>query len=211
MPIANYYVTMLPELSKEQKIMIVGLVGVIVIGCSVAFFNRYIASSGESAEVLISEAPVENAAVEEQSWMIVHVSGAVKREGVYKLKGGDRVYDLIVLAGGPAEDADLENINFASALSDSQKIIIPYKSRAPTVALSPFKKKSEKAGPSIVNLNSAGQSELVSLPGIGKSTAGKIIELRDKKGRFSDISELKEIRGISDKKIKKLSPYLKVN
>jgi len=201
---------MLPELSIEQKVMILGLMAFAVIGCCAAFFGR-----GIDKEANVQAEPAgtltEKGVTAEPEYSIVHISGAVKREGVYKIKKGERVYNLIVLAGGLENGADIDSVNFATVLSDGQKVGIPYKlSMTAATGITPNKKASKKEY-SILDLNSATASELVSLPGIGDSTAKKIIELRERKGRFYDLSELKEIPGMSDKKIAKLSPYLRVD
>ena len=205
----------MPDLTKEQKVIILCIIAITVIGCLVLVFNKYLQPSFDESEILITEKPMIELTQNVSEWIIVHVNGAVRREGVYKLKGGDRFYDLIVLAGGLIDNADVGSINFAATLSDGQKVNIPFKGpQAETLAA---KGKRQKKGAAsgkdipIVSLNSASAGDLVKLPGIGKATAAKIIALRETKGRFSDVAELKEVRGISDKKIKKLSPYLAVN
>jgi competence protein ComEA len=140
----------------------------------------------------------------------VHVSGAVNREGLYKLNKGDRLVDLLRLSGVDAR-ADLDGINLAELLSDGQKVIIPKKaSNIASGDQAPEKNLSQK-GIKIVNINSADEKGFDSLPGIGPVMAKKIVDHRSENGRFSNIEELKEVPGISVKKLEKLKKYISVN
>ncbi len=103
----------------------------------------------------------------------VDVSGAVQTPGVYKLKDGDRIEEAIKAAGGFAENANQEFIskylNLAQRLSDGSKIFVPQTGENGTTGTS---------GQAKVNINTASQSEIENLPGIGPTTASKIISLR---------------------------------
>ncbi len=138
---------------------------------------------------------------EESVQLVVHVAGAVRSPGVYKLPGNSRVVDAIKAAKGLLLNADVRDINFAQPLKDGQKIYFALKTTASMVADSANK---------TVNINSADKNTLDGLPGIGPSTADKIIEFRKLNGSFSSLEDLKQIRGMSDNKIAKLKPYISV-
>ena len=138
---------------------------------------------------------------EESVQLVVHVAGAVRSPGVYKLPGNSRVVDAIKAAKGLLLNADVRDINFAQPLKDGQKIYFALKTTASMVADSANK---------TVNINSADKNTLDGLPGIGPSTADKIIEFRKLNGSFSSLEDLKQIRGMSDNKIAKLKPYMSV-
>ncbi len=115
---------MLTNLSKEQQLIILGLVVVIVSGLGVMAYRRFIPS--ESGDMFVSE-PQANLPIVKTPEIVVHVTGAVKKEGVYKLKPGDRIVDVLELAGGAEMRADFSSINLAEKVKDGQKIVIPVK------------------------------------------------------------------------------------
>ncbi|MBI4097829.1 MAG: ComEA family DNA-binding protein [Candidatus Levybacteria bacterium] len=120
---------------------------------------------------------------EEQALIVVDIEGAVINPGVYKISSQSRIVDALAAAGGMSEEADRlyvqKNINLAKKVTDGVKIYIP---RAGEQVLS---QAADAAGP-VININTASQSDLESLPGIGAVTAQKIIEGRP----YSDISDL---------------------
>lgn len=103
----------------------------------------------------------------------VHVKGAVKNEGVYKFKEGDRLEDALSAAGGPSDNADIERVNLASFLSDGEEIYFPEKGENFSVT---------KSG--IVNINEADADTLKTIPGISEKLAEKIVQYRDENGKF---------------------------
>ncbi len=126
------------------------------------------------------------------------VFGAVKKPGYYTYKGNIRIGDAAEIAGGLDEQADVERANLAKWVEDGETIIIPTAGTSqPT--LTPVAEDKEK-----IDLNSADISELMKLPGIGKKRAEDIINLREKKGRFTTKEELLEISGISENLLKKI-------
>ena len=134
----------------------------------------------------------------------VYVCGAVKYSGVYSLKGKPRVVDAIEAAGGMDEFADTEYINQAQPLADGQKIYVPTKEE--TEKLIPDTSDRFICGEADVtgntggkvNINTAGVTELTSLPGIGQAKAELIIEYRNSNGRFESIEDIMKISGIKE-------------
>lgn len=128
----------------------------------------------------------------------VYITGAVKNPGVYYLKLGARLCDLLDLCGGISENADIKNINLAKKLSDADKIEI-----------SPIKEQdadmTEDLGESEakVNINQATLSELMTLNGIGEATAKKIIEYRQIQ-KFVTIEDIMEVTGIGENKYQQI-------
>lgn len=157
--------------------------------------------------------------------IFVHVTGRVKKPGVYKLAPGQRVKDAVHLAGGAQPDADMDQINLAAKVTDSEMIIVPRKgamtpatmSPSGTVILPPSSGTSRASTqhsakmPAVVNVNRASAEELERLPGIGPVLAERILEFRRQRGRFSSVEELLEVRGIGHKKLEELRPYLRLN
>lgn len=137
----------------------------------------------------------------------VHVLGAVVRPGVVTLPRGARVQDAIEAAGGLAADADPAQLNLAAVLDDGSQIVIGTTAQ-PDGRVNGGTGGTGGATDAKVNLNTASQAELETLPGIGPVTAQKIMTWRDQHGRFSDISELQEIDGIGPKTMAQLEPYV---
>lgn len=153
----------------------------------------------------------------------VHVVGAVKASGVYSFSAEDRVQDAIAKAGGAAAEADLEAVNLAARLTDGTQLVVPKKGatpKLPDVASTPYAAHPEKVGSSpksggkhptaIVNLNTATAEQLCTISGIGESTAEKILEYRRQHGGFTSVEELTSVKGIGEKKLAKMRPWLTV-
>lgn len=129
----------------------------------------------------------------------VYVLGAVHRPGVIEVSENSRVFEVIEHAGGTTNLADLDKINLASIVQDEEKIIIPFLvSGDSTENINEKYYNSSKT--SLININSAEQSELEKLAGIGESTAKKIIEFRRENGRFKEIDDIMNVSGIGESK-----------
>lgn len=132
----------------------------------------------------------------------VDVSGEVVKPGVYKLKKGDRVGDVLIMAGGLSAKADREwvdkNINRAEIIRDGEKIYIP-KSGEKNANYELLITNNKTKELQIININTAGVEELDKLSGIGPSIAQKIIDYRESNGGFKTKEELKLVPGIGDK------------
>jgi competence protein ComEA len=165
-------------------------------------------------------APTESTAPTEptpSAEVVVHVSGAVKRAGVYRLAPDSRVADAIEQAGGATEHADLDALNLAEPLQDGQKIHVPRKGEAsaPTTASvspprTPRRAPQAAAVQFPINLNTATAEQLEAIPGIGPVLAQRIIEYRQTHGRFQSVDELLEVRGIGPKRLESMRPYVTV-
>jgi competence protein ComEA len=140
--------------------------------------------------------------------IVVYVTGSVQRPGVYTLPRNSRLVDLVKAAGGFLEGADLNQINLAEALTDEQRVVIPGLAAAATPVLTiddngllvtptPF------AGTKI-NINTADATLLDTLPGIGPSTAQKIVEYRETNGLFKRVEDLLKIPGIGPDTLEKI-------
>lgn len=129
----------------------------------------------------------------------VTVAGEVNNPDMYEMTTDDRVKDAIEKAGGTTTNAYVTNINFAQILSDGQYIYVLNKEQGATLESKTTYGSSEEFQ-GIVNINTATIEQLCQLPGIGKSTAEKIIEYRESNNGFETIEELKNIKGIGTSK-----------
>ncbi len=127
--------------------------------------------------------------------IVVHITGAVPRPGVYALPQGARVQDGISAAGGFLAEAEKTDINLAAPLEDGQKLDIPYIQGSSPVLATP-EEQVITTTTELIDINTASQSELESLPGIGPTTAQKIIEYRDANGPFVSTEDIINVSGI---------------
>lgn len=123
--------------------------------------------------------------------LVVHVAGAVREPGVYRLPAGSRVADAIERAGGPAADALADAINLAAPLADGQQVTLPARVSSGG-ALGGAAAGTE--GP--ISLGSATVEELDTIEGIGPVTAEQIVAFRDERGGLASVDELDQISGI---------------
>jgi len=139
--------------------------------------------------------------------VVVHVAGAVRDPGVYKLPADARVDDAVARAGGATRRADLGGLNLAAQVEDGRQVLVPERpgrgaGSAAASASSPGAAAPGEGQP--VNLNTATLEQLDTLSGIGPTTAQKILDFREERGGIGSIEELGEIPGIGDKRLASL-------
>ncbi|MDA0181782.1 helix-hairpin-helix domain-containing protein [Solirubrobacter phytolaccae] len=133
--------------------------------------------------------------------VVVDVSGAVKRPGVYSLTTQDRVEDALERAGGATRRADVTQLNRAAKLEDGRQILVPTRGKVAT-ATAPTTPGGAAAAPEgPINLNTATLEQLDTLDGVGPATAQKIIEYREQHGGFKTVDELDQVSGIGEKRL----------
>lgn len=153
----------------------------------------------------------------EEAKIAIHITGEVKKKGILYLDKGARIADAIGAAGGATKNASLDQVNLAYILEDGQKIYIPNKNeKIETGAYiiansgqnvlveegngSTTTGKNAKGVSGKVNINTANQTELETLQGIGPSLAQRIIEYRKENGKFQTIEDIQNVKGIGDSK-----------
>jgi competence protein ComEA len=130
--------------------------------------------------------------------LYVHVLGEVEHPGLYILDADARLVDALAAAGGTREDADLQAVNLARALTDGEQIIVPAKGAASGGAAGATAPSAIGADGK-VDLNAATQDDLETLPRIGPALAQRILDWREKNGRFRAVDDLLAVPGIGDK------------
>lgn len=190
--------------ATNPRLAIAGVAGAVAIGG----FAVLIAISGAGSEVVEGPGAAIGVAAGDGPGpaigeIVVDVAGAVAAPGVYRLPPGARVADAIAAAGGFSRRVDVGRVglelNLAATLTDGVQIRVPSRDETVEPAAGPGDS-GDGGGPGgqVVNLNTASQSELETLPGIGPVTAGKIIESRSG-ARFTRVEELRE-RGLVGEK-----------
>ena len=134
--------------------------------------------------------------------VFVHVAGAVAKPGLYRLSSSARVADAIEAAGGPTGRADLDAVNLAEVLRDGLKIVVPVRGSvaSATLVASPT--------PGLVNLNTADQVALETIPGVGPVTATAILQHRTEIGSYETLEQLMDVTGIGPATLEALRPYV---
>jgi competence protein ComEA len=174
-----------PELSRAQILVYAALaVAALLLGA------RWVkAAENEHAS---TPAPEGAAGIEVSGPgdLVVHVVGAVKHPGVFRLPAGSRILDAVERAGGETADAATGAINLAAPLADGQQVNVPLKLAAAPATSTPA---SDDAP---ISLSSATVEDLDTIEGIGPVTAAEIVEFRDEHGGLSSVDDLDEISGI---------------
>lgn len=179
------------------------LLGVVAV-LALALVGMRVARAPERPAPPAPAAPVrvQSTGARDGDRLTVHVAGAVRRPGVYRLPPGARVDDAVRRAGGPAPRADLSAVNLAAELEDGRQVLVPRRLAAAGVPAP-----TGGAGPggategAPLNLNQATLEQLDALEGIGPATAQKILDRRAETGGFSDVEELGQIPGIGEKRL----------
>lgn len=220
--------------NRYQLIAACVIVVLAFLGTGILVAKSGVFNSGKEVKLIEPNASGEFSSLsdgtEQPQTLCVHVAGKVNKPGVYDLKPGSRLQDAVKAAGGTLPNADLESINLAEKLQDGQQIYIALKGQIPPPAVSVVKggahaRSSAKAeggrestgptklttpGQGTVNINTAGLNELQRLPGVGPSTAQKIIDYRTQNGRFNAVDELDEVKGIGPAKLAKMRPFVTI-
>lgn len=155
----------------------------------------------------IEETNTNKSEEETPSIIMVDIKGMVKYPGVYELQSGSRVIDAIEAAGGYLPESDSMSINHAQILTDEMVIYIPYIGEAAFDATH-FVQAEQDDGK--ININTADEALLSTLPGIGPSKAAAIISYREEHGLFAAPEDLKNVTGIGDKTYERLQDSIKV-
>ena len=130
--------------------------------------------------------------------LVVHVVGAVRRPGLFRLVEGSRVADAVARAGGPTPKAELSAVNLAAPLADGQQVLVP----ARGAAVRGGRRRSCRR--TKVSLGAATVEQLDELPGIGPVTAQKIVDWRAAHGPFRSVEDLDDVPGIGPARIEQL-------
>jgi len=144
--------------------------------------------------------------------LVVHVAGAVTQPGVVELQQGSRVIDAVEAAGGAVADADLDRLNLAAKLADGQRVLVQRVGEPAVPSMSPDGSSApgEPEGGGLINVNTASAVELEQLPGIGPALAAAIISERQRRGGFRSVQELRDVRGIGEKRFADIADLVTV-
>lgn len=192
----------MPTLSRSTA-----LVGASVLLVVLVLGGQRLARSG-SASAPAAVAPLEPVETAPPGRvLVVHVVGAVRQPGLYRLRDGARIADAVARAGGATRNAQLSAINLAAPLVDGVQVLVPR--RAPPTAAAPADSGASAPATGAVgaprpSLSSATIDELDALPGIGPITAQKIVDYRTEHGPFASVDDLDAVPGIGPTRVEQL-------
>ena len=217
------------NLTQKQKILLI-IISIALFIFLFIYIYKNLYESENSSEIILNNDinQIQNEQVNEKigiinekEKVIIHVVGEVNSPGVVTLEEGARIIDAINAAGGKTEEADLSKINLAYVVEDGTQIYIPRINEN----LNQVELISTEAGQSVVinnsnineeenntkvNINTANKEKLETLPGIGETTAQKIIDYREQNGKFTKIEDLQNVSGIGEAKFNSLKDKITV-
>ena len=169
------------EWFEKHKLVLFGILLATIIVLEIAQL-----AGGRSSSPAFAERPEQNGAQSRK----VYISGAVNNPGVYEFEPGARVEQAVELAGGPLENADLDQINLAVLLIDEQQVHVPERGVA-------------SGDPAMIHLNRADADEIMTLEGVGSVSADKLIAYRRLNGPFRSLDDL-IAAGLSNSQVEKI-------
>jgi competence protein ComEA len=187
----------MPEIDRRRA----SIVGAVVVALLV-LGGWQLRGRGEAEIPTEPGLPVQSAVTRAREPVVVHVAGAVRRPGVYRLSSGARVDDAVRRAGGATRRADLSAVNLAAPLEDGRQVLVPLRQRAAALG--------GGAAPAKVNLNTATAEDLDGLAGVGPATAAKILGYREQHGSFGSVDELGDVPGIGERRLEALRELVTV-
>lgn len=203
------------KINKKTLIIAIVIITFVVIYYINQTQNQLIITQ-ENLETIESTQEENNINEMQEKEILIHIAGAVNKEGVISIQENKRVIDAIEKAGGLKENADISNINLADTLEDGTKIYIPTKEELKEIEnqnnLQQEQTSSQQTTKSTskININKANTEQLQNLPGIGPAIAEKIIEYRNKNGNFNKIEDIKQVSGIGESKYNKIKDLITI-
>ncbi len=191
----------MPDLAPRQlAACALALVAVSLLGA----WHLSRAGGGEGGDAAPAPIRVDGGA-EGRRAVIVHVAGAVRSPGVYRMRPDARVDDAVGRAGGPTARADLSQVNLAAKVEDGRQVLVPKRVPAGAPAA------AAPTAPGVpLNLNTATLEQLDELDGIGPATAQNILDYREANGGFGAVDELGQVPGIGDVRLASLREQVRV-
>jgi competence protein ComEA len=192
----------MPSISRGRALAYGGLALVVL-----ALAGKAVLGKSDAAVAVDGATPRAGQAVleaepAEAPEVVVHVVGAVRQPGLYRLADGSRVDDAIAEAGGPTGKALLAGVNLASPIADGQQIVVPARGRGGAASVADVPESPGEGGR--VHLNTATLEDLDALPGIGPVTAQRILDYREEHGAFQSVDELDAVSGIGPARLEQL-------
>jgi len=193
-------------LERYRGYILITVINVIILGVVIVFLRR-----PPQPEIIVTSPPPTATPLPTPTPppVQVYVSGAVTHPDVYELPTESIIKDAIEVAGGATSEADLDRINLALPVADGQHIYVPQRGEESPPISPPTESSSTTSGQAEgkININTASQSEIETLPGIGPSRAQGIIENRP----YDSIEDIQKVPGIGEVTFQKLKDLITVD
>lgn len=202
--------------NRTKKIV---MLCVLLLGCALTGLWSYVGEKNNDENTVNNLINISRAEKERQSSrsMKVYVSGAVLMPGIYDVSMGARAYDAVEAAGGMTNAANADKVNLAKKLKDGDHVNVPFikqskrRNNKTTKVKDGFVNLADAANNTAgININTASESELDRLPGIGPAMARRIVDERER-APFSSVEDLLRVKGIGPAKLNKLRSRIRVN
>ncbi|KAA0762540.1 helix-hairpin-helix domain-containing protein [Bacillus sp. SH5-2] len=161
-----------------------------------------IATDVQTKDIEKKSKPKISDAKEQKKIIVIDLKGAVSKEGVYEMKEGDRVKDVVQKAGGFLPEVDMKKVNLAQIVQDQMILYIPSKDETGQGTAIPSREEGK------IQINSASKEQLEKITGIGSRKAESILKYREEHGPFQKIEDLLEIDGIGAKSLEKIKDQI---
>ena len=192
----------------NRKEIIIVLIGIVL------FIIYYLVTNNEKGQYIENDKDIIKEVIEEKEEIkeevVVDIKGEVKNPGTYVLNNDKRVIDIINEAGGLTDKGSTNDINLSEKIYDEMLIIIPSKEGQKEDNKEVNNQKTNKETNSKISINNASLEELMTIKGIGETKAKKIIEYRNKNGKFKSLEDLTNVSGIGNKTFEKIKNYIKL-
>lgn len=222
---------------KDNKKIVIGSLVILISLLIIVFTYYFIQTETVAAETNLIEANTEEIKEEKNTKIKVEIKGAINNPGVYELNDNSRIIDVINIAGGLTENADTSLINLSKKINDEMVIIIYTREEIENYNNSKIKteyvyievpscpdkvneaciedykeekQENKEETNNLININTANIDELTKLSGIGEAKAKLIIEYREQNGKFKEIKELTNVKGIGDSLIEKVKDNITI-
>ena len=210
----------MPKDKKDKVIYALVIIVVMLLSNNLVKNKTFKDNTNDEKVSLISDESIndEQSSEQEQDNQLttedikVYISGEIIKPGVYTVNDGDRLVDLIDMAGGLSELANDKNLNLAQKLEDQMKIYIPNINEKELVEAGDTNSSSintDDSSKKLININLASKEELMTLPNIGEKRAEAIIEYRQT-NKFNKIEDIKNVTGIGEKYYEALKDLISV-
>ena len=193
----------MPELSPRQiALYALALLALMVLA---VWYLEQGRGGGAAAAQPATAPPIEVEEERDGGALVVHVAGAVRQPGVYRMRPGSRVDEAVTRAGGPRRRADLSALNLAAELEDGRQVLVPLRAAALPATGGAGPAGSAATVPAVpLSLNTATPEQLDELDGIGPAIAQQIVAYREAHGGFGAIEELDQVPGIGETRLASL-------
>ncbi len=202
--------------TKREKLLlaIISVLAITLGGTIYMNLNKastFIIKSNEEFEVENIE-QVEETDKDTIKMIGIHIGGQVKNPGFIWIEDGKRIYDAIKFVGGVMPEADLDLVNLSEKLRDEEKIYIPKKGDAINEVLVQSDNRigvlDNAPGNDKININSASEAEIGTLPGIGPVLAKRIVDHRNSMGLYKTAEDLRGVSGIGEKRFAEIKELI---